>query len=221
MNKVATAYNRATTNAPTAPRKYLTTTKSGQSDYARTIRGAVHGLWAGVITRTDFVDMMQSAITRGMTRAFYDGAKDCGILPNELTLAENAVLLSMLSTEIGFIDSFATEIIDNAKANKRKFTPLANRAKLYINRYQDTRNRARSLVCADQKLVWVLGATEQHCRTCFALNGKVKRASFWEALGLRPQNPPNPFLECQGWRCDCRLEVTQAALTPGILPNLP
>lgn len=48
---------------------------------------------------------------------------------------------------------------------------------------------------------WHLGNTEQHCKTCFALNGVTLTPGEWDRLGLVPRSPD---LECGGWRCDCR-----------------
>ena len=71
---------------------------------------------------------------------------------------------------------------------------------LWVNRYRDVRNQAKVLACKDEKFVWRLGATENHCSTCPRLDGKVKRGSQWEKSGIRPQNPPNTELECGGWK---------------------
>src|SRR3972149_7128914 len=107
---------------------YLTTkAKSGQADYARSIRGAVHALWAGTIGRFAFVDIMQATITRGLTQAWYEGAQECGILPDELTLPERAELIAHLATEVGFVDDFATDIEDNSRAIGQQLTPLMHR----------------------------------------------------------------------------------------------
>lgn len=53
--------------------------------------------------------------------------------------------------------------------------------------------------------VWRLGNTVRHCADCLRLNGQVHTADEWRRAGIRPQSPD---LECGGWNCDCRLEVT-------------
>ena len=113
------------------------------------------------------------------------------------------------------------EVKDGSKENKGKLTPLLQRAQLWVNRYNDVKSEAQILACKDQKLRWDLGLTEKHCRTCYALNGKVKRASFWKKLGVRPQNAPNYLLECEGWKCDCGMVVTDEPLSRGAMPSLP
>ena len=59
-----------------------------------------------------------------------------------------------------------------------------------------------------------------NCSTCLRLDGKVKRASEWEAANLHPQSPPNEKLLCRGWRCACVLEPTTEPLSRGPLPVL-
>lgn len=54
----------------------------------------------------------------------------------------------------------------------------------------------------NSKLVWRLGATEQHCSTCSSYNGRVMTAAQWQK---EPHRPQSRSLECGGWRCDCSL----------------
>lgn len=49
---------------------------------------------------------------------------------------------------------------------------------------------------------WVLGNTEQHCRTCKALDGQRHRMKTYFSRNLIPQSD---ILECGGWHCDCKL----------------
>lgn len=51
-------------------------------------------------------------------------------------------------------------------------------------------------------LMWQLGRTENHCSDCLHLNGQIHTAEEWRAADICPQSFQ---LECEGWRCDCRL----------------
>ena len=192
-----------------------------KTTFSRDIRGAVRGLWTGVYDFFRFYEEMGRAIERGITSAWYDGAAQCGVLPEELTIDEMKVLRYRISQQTNYLNRFAEVIEAGSKENGGKLTPLMQRAQLWVNRYSDVKNEAQILACGDQKLRWDLGATEQHCRTCYALNGKVKRASFWKKLGVRPQNAPNALLECGGWKCDCDLVVTDEPISRGAMPALP
>ena len=61
---------------------------------------------------------------------------------------------------------------------------------------------------------------KDNCRTCLALDGKVKRASFWDTTGVHPQ-ATNGTLECNGYNCGCELIPTDEPLSRGPLPNVP
>jgi hypothetical protein len=119
------------------------------------------------------------------------------------------------------VPPFGTDIIQGSKANEGKLTPLFKRLDLWVNQYDSTVGQAQTMACADKKLKWLLhGArfTEDPCTTCIKLNGKVKRASFWLKRDIRPQDPPNPNLECDGWQCGCAFVVTDEPLSKGPLP---
>lgn len=191
------------------------------SSFARDLRGAVRGFWTGAIDYVAFFESFMFAIDRGLTAAWYDGAAQCGILPEELSVEEIKVLRFRIAQQANHINRLAEAIEQGSKANKGKLTPLMKRVLLWVNRYNDVKSEATMMACKDQKLMWELGATEVHCRTCFALNGKVKRASFWKKFGVRPQNAPNSLLECEGWRCDCRFVPTDLPLSRGAMPSLP
>ena len=195
--------------------------KASLSDFARGIRSAVYGYWSGKTTRFDFIDSMLLAIESGYRNAWRDGAAECGIEMEELSQHERDALMSEMWKETGYVFGFADDIEAGSKANGGKLGVLHKRAELWINRYKSVYNQAQLMACEDRKFIWRLGATEKHCRSCSRLNGKVKRQSTWIASGVRPQNPPNPLLECQGWRCDCLLEVTDLPLSRGKLPALP
>lgn len=189
------------------------------STYRRNIRAAVRGLWTGAIGGDQFSSVMRTAIDRNLTTAWDEGAAECGVRPDEYTDAEHLALAEAILKEQGFVGEFRSAIEQGSRANGGKLTPLFNRVELWVNRYNDLKNQAKALVCKDAKLEWVLGATEKHCQTCNKLNGKVKRASQWEASGIHPQSPPNENLECGGWACQCTLRVTDKPLSKGPLPR--
>jgi hypothetical protein len=192
-----------------------------RAEYSRAIRANVRGLWSGTFDVPQFFSAMHTAISRGFTLAWYDGAEECGISPEELSIDEIRELNFRIDRENLFVVNFANAIVIGSKANGGKLTPLFTRANLWINRYDDIKNHARVLACKDKKLIWELGATEEHCRTCNALHGKVKRASIWLTAGVRPQNAPNDLLECEGWNCRCTLTPTDLPMSRGRLPSLP
>jgi len=195
--------------------------KSGASAYRMAIRNAVRGLWTGAIDYDQFYDIMLTTIRNGQTAAFYEGAKECGILPGDLTPRERFRIEQAINYENQWIDGFAQAIEEGSKANGGKLTPLFARAEPWIGRYVGLRSEARAMACADKKLKWVQGPTSDTCSSCTKLNGKVKRGSYWQERGIFPRVHGAPYLECNGFRCLCELVPTDEPCTPGPLPSLP
>jgi hypothetical protein len=52
----------------------------------------------------------------------------------------------------------------------------------------------------DPNLTWNRNPLKDSCADCIGYDGKTKRASEWDKLGVRPQSPN---LACKGFRCGC------------------
>lgn len=106
------------------------------------------------------------------------------------------------------------------KQEKRDTTlgAASSRLPMWINRYREVRTQAQTMACSDQKLMWVLGPSENHCPSCSKLAGKVKRGSVWRAAGIQPRIFD---LACHGFNCLCELVPTNEPSSRGPLPRLP
>jgi hypothetical protein len=195
--------------------------KAGQNDYQRAIRNAVRGLWIGEFDYDQFFDAMSTAIEFHIPQAWYSGARDCGVQPNELTADEKAEIKRNIQYEKRWIEGYATAIEENSRANGGKLTPLFTRAKIWIGRYEGIRSQARAMACGNKKLKWVKGPTASSCRSCTKLDGKVKRASYWYERGILPRVHGAEYLECHGFFCLCELVPTDEPISKGPLPSLP
>lgn len=185
-----------------------------RAGYQLNLRAIVRALWKGTMDFNAAFDAMFVAIDRGFTQAWREGAKACGIGPEELTSEELTALAVRIAQEKNHVYALLEAVEQNSQENGGKLTPLFTRLEMWVNRYEDCKNQAKTMACKDQKLEWMLGPTE-HCSTCLKASGKVKRASQWAATDLRPQAP---CLECGGYRCQCSLVVTDAPLSKGRLP---
>jgi hypothetical protein len=198
--------------------------QTNAGSYARDIRGVVRALWSGAIDYDQAFTIMLDTIRLGLTAAWHEGAKECGILPAELSPEERTALLALIANEQSHIGGLLSYVDAGSKKNGGKLRDVLPRADLWGLRYVDAYNRARILACADQKARWTINHVRQvkeNCNSCLKLNGKVKRFSYWRREQVQPQNPPNPKLECGGWFCGCGLVSTDEPCTPGPLPNLP
>ena len=173
---------------------------------------SVYNGWMG----GEFVDILQSLINGQMTQAYRMAWEDDGntsfFLPDFLQTALDENIAR--NTNFDYLYQYYKDIID-ARVDGTPIDPLLARASLWANRYNEAYNEAAALITAQTggKLVWNLGATEQHCGSCGALDGIVAYATEWELAGVHPQGAPNAALECGGWRCDCSLTPTNERKT--------
>ena len=163
----------------------------------------------------EFVDVMANLISGQLWDAYSKAWAEEGTggeVPEYLVASYDAAVLAQYS----FVDQYYRDIVD-ARLDKTPLEPLIARAQLWANRWNEAYNEAVRLITVDSggNLEWKLGATEEHCPECAALDGMVARASDWDILGVKPQNAPNSKISCEGWRCDCSLLPTKKRRSPG------
>ncbi len=193
---------------------------SGYDELGAGVRSYIYGLWSGQTSRGDFVAGMDRVIERRLTQRWLEGARQCGIQPDELTEAERTALTELITGQFQYVLALADEIEENNRESGGKLQPFLNRAPLWANRAQEAYNRGMTMACQDEKLKWVTH-NPKPCGSCGRLNSKVKRASYWQERNIRPQAGPNPHLECEGWNCHCELVRTSDPVSRGPLPHLP
>ena len=74
------------------------------------IRSAVRALWLGAMDYDQFFDAMGAAIRQGIPVAWYEGARECGVLPSELMPDEKLALQSAMFDELNYVNDFASAI---------------------------------------------------------------------------------------------------------------
>ena len=185
--------------------------------YGRDLRGIVHGLWAGTLDAFQAYDLFSDTVRIYLTRAWYEGAKSCGVLPDELSPDEKIAMQEAIVSECSHIWNFLTYVEGHNKAGGFPLAPLTARVEAWTYRYPDVVTRAKLMACGDRKYKWELGPTKEHCIDCSRLHGKVKRGSEWHRRGILPQSRE---LACGGWKCLCTLTETDEPMSKGPLPML-
>lgn len=168
----------------------------------------------------DFIDIMKNLILGQISQAFEQAWTDDG---NELPPPEyiRDASQEMVRGQWEYVQGFYDAIVD-ARVDQTPVAPLLARAELWANQFNGAYNEGKRLIALNTggKLIWKLGKTEQHCSTCAQLNGIVAYASEWDTSGAKPQNAPNPLLECGGWLCDCSLDPTDKRKTGNALERI-
>lgn len=191
-----------------------------ESSFNRGLSAAAYGLWSGKMDMTDFLDAIFSLVEIEYTLAWHEGMRAAGLKPSDMSEDEATALSNHIVQAEGHAFDFGLFIQDHSKAAGHQFNEIDGRRGGWLTGYNTVYNEALTFAANDPNLEWVLGPTEQHCDSCSKLNGKIKRASVWDASMIQPSNPPNPYLICGGWRCACYFEVTQSAQSRGPLPIL-
>lgn len=187
-----------------------------RSGYKISLYSAAQRLWEGRITSSRFRSDVTTAIQSNFTDAWVAGAKQCGIQADELTDEEQAALSEEIYVNISAIDGLAEFITDNSKESGSTFGTITSRLSMWVNSYDRVSEIAKSYACSDQKMVWVLGVTEQHCKDCLRFGGRIYRMSMWNKIGVLPKSMQ---LACHGYRCQCKLVPTTKAMTKGRPPK--
>ena len=194
----------------------------GASQYRQELRAAVRGGWSGALDDIEMWDAFDVSIRRSYTKAYYDGAKEVGILPSDMTPQERLHLRSAIQQETNYIDGFINAILAGSKAEGGKLGPLFNRVELWVQRYQQIYTDGMMTARDDPKLLWVWHPEAEHCSSCAALQGKIKRKSQWERANVQPQSPRLECMQSAGGItvCKCHFEVTTEPLSRGPLPRI-
>lgn len=188
------------------------------STFRTSIRSAIRGIYSGKVDALSGADALFSAIRRGFTQAWYEGAKQAGILPDELTKEELKKLDEMVGDNFQYVGNFVSWLA-GLKAQEGTLESAFARGDMWVNRYEEVKNMALSMAGQNLKLVWILGAAE-HCRSCLKLSGRVARAKTWAERNIHPRMTNNK-LKCGGYRCKCSFQETDEKVTKGRWPNLP
>jgi hypothetical protein len=188
--------------------------------FTRVMRRAVLDFYRGDIDAFEFISVMLALVEDQLTRAWNEGMRELELDPKlDMKPEWEVVLAQKIGEQEEYILPLA-EAIEKARGAGTPIDPLYARVDLWANRYNDVKNLAKTTCGSDQKLVWRLGRTELHCGTCATLDGVVAYTTEWRDSGYKPQNAPNPLLECGGWRCDCSLVPTKKYRTRGGIPKI-
>lgn len=189
------------------------------STFKRGINASARGLWSGQLDSLSFADSMFVTLRRQLTIAFYEGAKEFGIRPDELSEEELAVLAQKIGDNNQYVGGLADFISQHTKVQGFSFETIKPRLDLWVNRYDEVKELAKSMAGGNRKLKWVIDGGE-HCRSCLKLNGRVARAKTWAEKGIYPKATTG-ILKCGGFNCKCYRNETDEPITRGRWPKLP
>ena len=190
-----------------------------QAYFQRALWGYTRKFHAGDMDVSTFLDKFIALVEDQARRAWNEGMRNVGLDPQNITIAQRARLQEIIGQEFNHVLDFASDI-ETAQNAGKPVDPFKARVDLWANRYPNIVNEAQAFCAPADRFEWIYGDTVQHCSTCAQLNGIVATGQQWRDSGVMPQNPPNPRLECGGWRCRCKLEPTDKPLTETGIPQI-
>lgn len=164
-------------------------------DLAQGVRSkAVERRRAGVVLRAH--------LARYGRKAYEDGLRAGGV-EDALDAEDVAALNAFHAAQSVFVTNFLDTVVAGGYDSD---AAIALHAELWANKSLEPLYQ-KGLASADRNglYAWRLGAREDHCKTCRALNGQAHRLKAYVRRGLLPKSGR---LACGGWLCGCRLERT-------------
>ena len=146
------------------------------------ITNDVHSLYSRAMGRRDFVRDMTGVITNQLNEAWKTGADEMMVLPEDMTDEDKAYIQGIVDNEVSYLSGLADDV-QQAQSDQAGWEQFETRLDIWGNRYNDVINQARLYFGQQERLVWNLGATEQHCESCAALNGIVAFGGAHPGMG--------------------------------------
>lgn len=187
------------------------------SSYQSSLREFGRGLWNGVLDAERVTDGIQNLIEREFQTAFYQGIERGGLDPEDLTEDDVTELATLIETERGHVPGLVAWIEENNRARGGRLTAVRRRVDQWVSQFANVVEVGYLVAKRDGKIKWKRDPRKESCQSCLALDGQVRRASFWRALGIAPRDKK---LACFGIWCGCEFEDTDDPISKGRLPAL-
>jgi hypothetical protein len=190
-----------------------------KEQFRNSLRAAVRGLWLGALSSYEFPDAFGAALDKYLKQAFDTGMARYDISPEDYTDEDIEAFQQLLNRQYESLPGFRDWIVSNSKPFEGKLDTVLARVEIWANRYDEAMDLGRMRAGGDERLLWKINPVKEHCETCRALDGWVKRASYWEQLRIEWQiYPKSEKLQCHGYRCGCTLQPTRRPLSKGKPP---
>lgn len=81
----------------------------------RNLRSAIRGLWTGALSRQQAITVFRRAMENGIEQAWVEGAAECGIQPDELTIEELTARDEFIFNQNDLADNFIDSVVEQSK----------------------------------------------------------------------------------------------------------
>lgn len=172
------------------------------STYRDQLTNFVHETLNGSMDAIDLRRAHREMIRRLGPSAYVEGLREGGIPQEEMDAQDKAAIQEWQDTQLAHVNQFAADAVA-ARGDDNKQAQILSRLDMWVNAMQTIGGMGLMSAQKNQAGTWRLGATEAHCKTCNALNGKRHRLSWYSSRGLIPREPGSKTLMCKGYNCLC------------------
>ena len=171
-----------------------------EDEFVRNVADLIQGGQDKEVNRRRFGMVMRAQLRRLGQEAYKDGLADGGVAVDSLSEDDRASFNTILVEQSGYVSGLADVVYGDAVTLQN----FEARAKMWANKSLRAFYQA-GVLSADRNGMyeWRLGATEEHCKTCKALDGQIHRYSTYMKSGMKPGSEN---LACHGDNCDCKLK---------------
>ena len=150
----------------------------------------------GEIRRADLSEI----ISKGVLHAYTEGLLEAGVVSDEITAEDYAVMDVLTNEQLQHLDGFLAAVKE-AKGDETAQAGILSRADLWVNSIQQIGENARNAALDGLfEFVLVGDASEESCETCQKLLGKRHRWSWIEKNGMQVKAGNGRFV-CQCFNC--------------------
>ena len=140
-------------------------------------------------------------------QAYTEGLREGGIPAEEMDAADKANIANWIAEQLTFVNGFATDA--QAASKDAALKPgILTRLGQWVEAMRSLGTQGMMSGQKNRMGQFILGETEEHCKTCNALHGQYHRMSWFLSRGLIPRKPGNLNFECRGFACLCNIKFS-------------
>jgi HK97 family phage portal protein len=170
------------------------------------VESTIYRAATGAITRQKFGGEMRSLLRRYGLVAFRDGMNEVGYDPESFGPEELEAFREWQARQSEFVTGIADEIYKEGGLLGGAERAAARARMWGLVSLESAREAGILIAAPNQRMEWVLGQTEEHCKDCIRLNGQVHTMKEWVEAGWTPTSGKT---ECKSFNCQCKLVPTK------------
>lgn len=173
------------------------------AEYDNLLTALIRKAWRGDITAGEMAAEHRRILKNLAPGCYYAGIQDGGVDQSEADETDRQTIADWTTEQSSHTLDFAKAARDAGK-DKAARDAVKARADMWLAAMLALGNLGRASAQANAMGEWIVGPTE-HCSTCAKLNGQRHRVKWFVSKGYIPREPGSDTLECNGFRCQCRV----------------